>query len=321
MMASETSRESESDYEDSSLGSDAESSLHSLESWVEKDREENGRRYHSFKDGAYLMPNDEHELDRLDLHHHVTLLMMDDKLHFAPLESPHRVLDVGTGTGIWAIDFADLFPAASVIGTDLSPVQPKWVPPNLEFQIDDAEDEWTFHDKFDYIHIRSMAGSFGDWNKLLAQAFANLNPGGYVEIQEHEAWYNCYDDSLEKAPNIMNWMTKLREASEKIGKPFLMLNTLAKTLENVGFVDVNQTIMEVPTGPWKEDKKFKLAGMYQREQMIEAASAYGTAHFTRVLGWSLQEYQVLSSRVRKEMRNEDLRLWSKLYVVHARKPA
>jgi len=39
-------------------------------------------------------------------------------------------MDVGTGTGIWAIDMADRFPNAQVKGIDLSPIQPNWVPPN-----------------------------------------------------------------------------------------------------------------------------------------------------------------------------------------------
>lgn len=29
-------------------------------------------------------------------------------------------------------DFADEFPNTRVIGTDISPIQPSWVPPNLE---------------------------------------------------------------------------------------------------------------------------------------------------------------------------------------------
>lgn len=53
------------------------------------------------------MPNDEREQDRLDLYHHMFLLILGGKLHTAPLENPQKVLDVGTGTGIWAIDFAE----------------------------------------------------------------------------------------------------------------------------------------------------------------------------------------------------------------------
>lgn len=52
-------------------------------------------------------------------------LILDGKVLRAPLERPPaRVLDVGTGDGIWAMDFADEFPTASIIGTDLSPIQP-----------------------------------------------------------------------------------------------------------------------------------------------------------------------------------------------------
>jgi methylase of polypeptide subunit release factors len=47
------------------------------------------------------------------------LELLDGKLFLAPLRTIHRVLDIGTGTGIWAIDFADAFPSAHVIGEDL----------------------------------------------------------------------------------------------------------------------------------------------------------------------------------------------------------
>lgn len=44
----------------------------------------------------------------------------------APLSNPMRILDVGTGTGIWAMEMADKYPESTIIGTDLSPVQPSW---------------------------------------------------------------------------------------------------------------------------------------------------------------------------------------------------
>jgi ubiquinone/menaquinone biosynthesis C-methylase UbiE len=53
-------------------------------------------------------PNDEEEQERMDLVHHLFHLLMDGKLHLAPIsKNPQRVLDIGTGTGIWAIDFAE----------------------------------------------------------------------------------------------------------------------------------------------------------------------------------------------------------------------
>lgn len=42
---------------------------------------------------------------RLDIVHHIGLLLLSNKLHLAPIgDHPHQILDIGTGTGIWAID-------------------------------------------------------------------------------------------------------------------------------------------------------------------------------------------------------------------------
>ncbi|KAH7625504.1 hypothetical protein B0T09DRAFT_369391 [Sordaria sp. MPI-SDFR-AT-0083] len=47
----------------------------------------------------------------------------EGKLYLAPLEKKkiEKELDIATGSGLWAIDFADEFPDAKVIGTDVSP--------------------------------------------------------------------------------------------------------------------------------------------------------------------------------------------------------
>lgn len=59
------------------------------------------------------------------------------------------------------MDVADDHPSARVIGIDLSPIQPSDVPPNLEFQIMDADEEWDFNERFDLVHTRLMNGVSG----------------------------------------------------------------------------------------------------------------------------------------------------------------
>jgi len=80
---------------------------------------------------------------RMNMTYHSVYRMFDGKPFFAPLKNPQRILDVGTGTGIWAFDVADQYPSAqgktqtppeasilihvlSVVGVDLSPIQPPW---------------------------------------------------------------------------------------------------------------------------------------------------------------------------------------------------
>lgn len=65
---------------------------------------ENGRRYHRFREGRYNFPNDDVEQQREDMKH-AMVKMLCGQLFFAPIgEHPHEILDVGTGTGIWAIE-------------------------------------------------------------------------------------------------------------------------------------------------------------------------------------------------------------------------
>jgi hypothetical protein len=66
---------------------------------------ENGRRFHSFREGRYAFPNDEPEQEREDMKHAMVKLLCHQKLHFAPLDPGiQHVLDIGTGTGMWAIE-------------------------------------------------------------------------------------------------------------------------------------------------------------------------------------------------------------------------
>lgn len=63
----------------------------------------------TYAEQGYLIPNDEEEKDRLDIIHELMLTLLDRKLFLAPVsDTPARVLDLGTGTGIWAIDFGKI---------------------------------------------------------------------------------------------------------------------------------------------------------------------------------------------------------------------
>lgn len=132
------------DHDDnaSNYSEDWASDTTSLKSDVWRHVYENGRRYHSYREGKYHFPNDEKESNRMDIEHHNQALQLGGRLHLAPLDHPQEIIDIGTGTGIWCIDMGEMYPSARVMGTDLSPIQPEWVPPNVSFEIDDFEADW-----------------------------------------------------------------------------------------------------------------------------------------------------------------------------------
>jgi hypothetical protein len=191
----------DSEHNDNDSASINDSYRTSLASFILGYRYENGRRYHAYREGEYLLPNDDLEQDRLDLLHHIFRLVLGGSLYRAPIADgrppPERILDVGTSTGIWAIEMADEFPNAIVIGTDLSPIQPGWVPLNCKFYVDDAEAEWNYptDEHFNFIHARGVWGGIADWARFYSQVYQNLNPGGGLEIVEPEGIFRSDDDT------------------------------------------------------------------------------------------------------------------------------
>ncbi|RKL23035.1 hypothetical protein BFJ68_g1241 [Fusarium oxysporum] len=107
---------------------------------------------------------------------------------------------------------------AEVIGIDLSPIQPNFLPTNLQFQVDDLEDEWTFSYNFDFIFARMMTGSIGDFPKFFTQSFNALSPGGWVECQDITFPAQCDDDTLKKDSYIDQWSNLMIEATNKFGR-------------------------------------------------------------------------------------------------------
>jgi len=255
------------DQVDEGLGSDDDASdTTSLKSSVINFEIENGRRYHSFRKGAYAFPNDDDELDRMDLEHHIWLLLLGGNHYIAPLVEPLKILDLGTGTGLWAIEVADKLPSAHVIGSDLSPVQPQLVPPNCEFLVDDFEQEWMWQDNtFDLIHGRLLLASVTDYSKLFQRAFAALKPGGYLEIHDIDPESYSDDGTLTSESNSVVWGKLFKEGCAKAGRAILPLEDYKRLMEDAGFTEVQEMIQKRPHNAWPKNKGLKRLGMVRTD--------------------------------------------------------
>ena len=63
------------------------------------------RRFQVFRYGRYPMPNDDDEINRELLKHVMFKEMLNGQLHLASIgKNPQKIIDLGTGSGEWAID-------------------------------------------------------------------------------------------------------------------------------------------------------------------------------------------------------------------------
>ena len=111
-------------------------------------------RYHSAEKSTYPLPNDEFEHRRLDDLQLASRILLGGNV-FVPLSNPTKILDVGTGSGAWCVEVANQFPAANVIGHDLSPIHRTDTPENCHFVVGDLNDGLKFDDEsIDLVHSR-----------------------------------------------------------------------------------------------------------------------------------------------------------------------
>ncbi|CAI6091465.1 unnamed protein product, partial [Clonostachys chloroleuca] len=99
------------------------------------------------------------------------------------LEDQAHVLDIGIGTGLWAIDIGAAHPDVTAEGVDIQEIQSINVPPNFGFWLWDIEDaaEWP---ESDFINCRRMTDSVKDWPSLLKRAHTSLRDKGRLYVKK-----------------------------------------------------------------------------------------------------------------------------------------
>jgi len=312
----------EAEHDDASYSTDDSDST-SLHSSLRDYIYQYGRRYHAYRADRYSFPNDEREQDCEDLKHATFLKLFNNTLHFAPLppSGSLNVIDLGTGTGIWAMDFADRYPEASVLGTDLSPIQSCWVPPNVKFFVDDAESEWPNEPNFfDYIHTRHTIQAFHDWPTLFSRAYYHLKPGGWIECQELDHFPRSGDGTLAPDNPMATYWKLVADGLATLGVKFRLAPNLASLMRAAGLVNVTERRFFVPIGPWPKKRTLRQVGQYWRHVLTESLEAIALGPLIKGLGWGKEEVDVFLAGVRKAYLEKGTHAYMPFYAIYGQKP-
>ncbi|RYO94226.1 hypothetical protein DL764_007884 [Monosporascus ibericus] len=291
--------------DDSALGSDVSSITTSMRTADIEFRYEHGRRYQA-SNAMYHLPNDIQEMDRLELQHLIWLELTGGRLYLAPLDqiSVTHALDLGTGTGNWAIEFASQHPQVKVLGTDLSPIQPEYVPANCDFVIDDATQEWSFHERFDYIHSRALSMGIADWDKFVDQAYNYLQPGGFLELQGSALW---------------TWGRKVQAVCGTLGIDAAAAQKHGDRLRQRGFQEVNAQCLPCPLGPWAKGQRQKRLGWMARKDLYEGIDAISKKLFL-MAGDSEEEVDAFLARCKEELLDPTIHACMPLDIIWGQRP-
>lgn len=268
---------------------------------------EHGRAYGTFHQGQYPFPIDELENDRLDIMHKFFRVARQDVLTNGlppPSAPPPRILDLGTGTGIWAIEMAEeLGDRADIVGVDLHPSQPPNIPRSCRFaHAVDIEMPWAgIPEDFNLIHMRTLNGSIADWTSLYARAFRHLAPGGKIEQVEIDFAPRTTSEPLPPDFSLVEWYESLMAAMDRAGRPMRLDHHTGAKLEAAGFTDVQEATIRIPISPWANNHHERETGRWFNLALRQGIEALTLGPFTRHLNRRVPDIENLVGRLTNDL--------------------
>lgn len=216
-----------------------------------------GRKFHA--SGNIFVPFDEEEQMHMHARHKMLRICLSGALTSTRLSPETKtILDIGTGTGVWAVEMAARYPGSQIIGIDISKIQSNIVPGNVRYMIADIEKPWEVDDgQADFVHMRDITGGIRDWPGLVTQAYQKLKLGGMVEMTEVRTTVHDFDGKFDDADMCPSFTKLFRTMYEKVNMDFDPSPKFPEWLHTAGFENVTQRTEIIPIGDWARDEQLR----------------------------------------------------------------
>lgn len=204
------------------------------------------RRYLS--NSTYLLPKDLEGQGRLDYQHAVMNLTLGNH-YLAPLPPVVRTMvDVGTGTGIWAAEMARVFPESLVVGLDVDEAlfNPA-VPSHCLLRVGDVLRGLPLPDRFaDFTHQRFLVFAIADshWPQAVRELVRVTQIGGWLELVETDARVQAGGPATRQ---VLAWIEAVRQAR---GLQGMWVTRLGELLQREGVEQVETQTIALKIGAW-----------------------------------------------------------------------
>lgn len=175
-------------------------------------------------------------------------------------------------------------------------------PPNVKFEIDDFNNEWTFQQKFDFIYARGLTGASGDFRQLTQKCYDNLSPGGYLEMTDVYMPFMSDDDSF-KGTALETWSNRQVECCAKFGADTKGCSKYKQWMTEIGFEDVHEHMFKWPVGVWPKDKALKKMGKLTMVNFLVGIEGFTMRLWTSALGMQVDEVHEYLDKVRQDIQN------------------
>ena len=137
----------------------------------------------------------------------------------------------------------------------------------------------------------------------------HLKPGGFIELHE----IHCPTKYIDVAggsptPFFVQWSQYVVQAGAQVDLNFSAPEELESMLHRAGFTNVAVEWQKWPVGPWAKGARNKQIGQWWAEDM-KGVSRSTAALFTRILGWTSDEFALFADKIKDEIDSGEKYMW------------